>query len=116
MEGVWRRAEARTAAQVRVDLASLNLRTPAQEGITENVSPHGARIVTGRNWQPDERINLRSLWGTLRSRARVVYCEAQAEGSFVIGVELIARTGEWGSREGRHHTYAGTRAGKPVHH
>ncbi len=89
------RAEKRTSAQVPVDLSSLNLRTPAQDGITENISSRGARIVTARGWRPEDRINVRSLRGNLRSRARVVYCQTIANGTFAVGVELIARTGEW---------------------
>ncbi|HYA96484.1 MAG TPA: PilZ domain-containing protein [Methylomirabilota bacterium] len=117
MEAASRRMERRTSTQVKVDLASLNVRTPAEEGVTENVSPHGARIVTTRHWRPNERINVRSLWGTLRSRARVVYCQPRDERSFAIGVELIARTGEWATREGRQRAAAAAgRSMKPGRH
>jgi hypothetical protein len=95
MDRALRRTDERTPAQVSVDVSSLNLRTPAQEGITENISARGARIVMPRGWRPEDRINVRSLQGNLRSRARVVYCEALASGCFAIGVELIARSGEW---------------------
>jgi len=95
MQNVSGRIESRTPAQVAVDLSSLDVRTPAQEGVTQNISLHGARIVTTRAWRPQDRLNVRSLRGNLRSRARVVYCEPLAGGSFAIGLELFARTGDW---------------------
>jgi hypothetical protein len=113
MDRASERTEERSLAKVAVDLSSLNLRTPAQDGITENVSSHGARIVTPRGWRAEDRINVRSLRGDLHSRARVVYCEPLAGGSFAIGVELIARTGKWVYREKCERTAAAGRAGKP---
>src|SRR5438876_7724215 len=57
------RGEGRTPLKVMVDLSSLDVRRPAQEGITENVSARGARVVTNKPWQPNERLNVRSLQG-----------------------------------------------------
>jgi PilZ domain len=91
------RIESRIPIRVTVDLASLELRTPAQQGTTENVSAHGARILTRKPWQTNARLNLRSLLGSLRSRARVVYCEPTNSGEYAVGVELSATAGEWTS-------------------
>jgi len=92
------RGESRTPLKVMVDLSSLDVRRPAQEGITENVSARGARVVTNKPWQPNERLNVRSLLGSFRSRARVVYCQALGHGSFAIGLQLVAAAGDWMSR------------------
>jgi hypothetical protein len=89
------RLENRTPLRVAVDLASLEVRYPAQQGVTENVSLHGARVVTGKPWPLNERLNIRSLVGNLRSRARVVYCEARSSGDFVLGLQLSATAGDW---------------------
>ena len=75
METATRRLEERVSLTIRVDLYSLDIRKPAQEGITENVSTHGVRVVSGKPLKLNERLNLRSLPGDLRARARVVYCE-----------------------------------------
>jgi hypothetical protein len=91
------RAEKRTTLTVVVDLSSLDLRTPAQEGVTENVSNRGARVLTKHAWKPDERLNLRSLLGSFRSRARVVYCERLENNAFAIGLQLFATAGDWKS-------------------
>jgi hypothetical protein len=95
MEAAAKRAENRTPLKVTVDLSSLDLRTPAQEGVTENISNRGARVVTSRPWKPNDRLNVRSLLGNFRSRARVVYCEPIGGDLYAIGLQLFAAAGSW---------------------
>ncbi len=95
METATRRLEERVSLTIRVDLYSLDIRKPAQEGITENVSTHGVRVVSGKPLKLNERLNLRSLPGDLRARARVVYCEPLGTDSFAIGLQLLAAAGNW---------------------
>jgi hypothetical protein len=95
MEGAAKRADIRTPMKVTVDLSSLDIRTPAQEGVTENISARGARVVTSRPWKPDDRLNVRSLLGNFRSRARVVYCEPVGGDLYAIGLQLFAAAGNW---------------------
>ena len=90
-----KRTEDRTPLKVTVDLSSLDVRTPAQEGVTENVSARGARVLTNKPWKPNDRLNVRSLLGNLRSRARVVYCVPVDAGQFAIGLQLFAAVGNW---------------------
>jgi hypothetical protein len=97
MKSEAHRVESRIPAKISVDLSSLDVRTPAQEGVTENVSARGARVVTSRAWQPNERLNVRSLLGNFRSRGRVVYCEPLGNGTFAIGLQLFAAVGNWRS-------------------
>jgi hypothetical protein len=97
MNSLANRVESRIPTKIVVDLSSLDVRTPAQEGVTENVSSRGARVVTSRAWQPNERLNVRSLLGNFRSRARVVYCQPLGNGTFVIGLQLFAAAGDWRS-------------------
>lgn len=95
MEAAAKRAENRTPLKVTVDLSSLDLRTPAQEGVTENISARGARVLTSRPWKPNDRLNVRSLLGNFRSRARVVYCEPIDGDLYAIGLQLLAAAGSW---------------------
>lgn len=90
-----RRGGDRTPVHVAVDLSANDIHTVAQQGMTENVSQHGARVVTSHPLQPNDRVTVRSLLGSLRSRARVVYCQPLAKGSFAIGLELFVKVGEW---------------------
>ncbi|MGB8474509.1 MAG: PilZ domain-containing protein [Candidatus Acidiferrum sp.] len=95
MESEARRLENRAPVRVTVDLSGLDVHTAAQQGITENVSARGARVVTSKPWQPNEHVKVRSLLGSLRSRARVVYCQPLGKDSFAIGLELFVSVGEW---------------------
>lgn len=89
------RMESRKPLKVSVDLSSVDARLPARGGITENVSAHGARVVVSQELPRDLRLNVRSMLGSLKSRARVVYCERLVNGSFAVGLELFATAGEW---------------------
>jgi hypothetical protein len=95
MEALAKRLEDRIALTVRVDLCSLDVRQRTQEGLTENVSTHGARVVSSRPWKPDERLNVHSLPGDFRARARVIYCVPLGADSFAIGLQLLAAAGNW---------------------
>ena len=95
MRAIARRFEERLPLTVRVDLCSLDVRHRADEGLTENVSTHGVRVVSSKPWKLNERLNLRSLPGDFRARARVVYCDALGVNSFAIGLQLLASAGNW---------------------
>jgi len=95
MQALAHRSEERIPLAVRVDLCSLDMRHRAHEGITENISSHGARVVSSQPCKAKERLNLRSLRGELRARARVVYCEPAGPHSFAIGLQLVAVAGKW---------------------
>jgi hypothetical protein len=95
VQGEARRIEDRSPVHVTVDLSGVDIHTTAQQGITENVSARGARVVMSRPWQPNSRVTVRSLLGSLRSRARVVYCEPLGTDMFAIGLELFVSVGEW---------------------
>ena len=90
-----KRVEDRTPLEVIVDLASLDLRTPAQAGVTVNVSPRGARVLTAKPWKPNDRLNVRSLLGNFRSRAKVVYCVPTDDNQFAVGLQFFAAAGQW---------------------
>lgn len=93
-----KRLEERKYMSVAVDLSSLDVRTPAHFGVTDNVSRHGARVLTSSALRPNERLNLRSMLGSYRSRARVVYCAPEGE-MYAVGLQLYASTGDWLSPE-----------------
>jgi hypothetical protein len=95
MQAVAHRFEDRLPLSIRVDLCSLDIRNRAHECITENVSPHGARVVSNEPWKLNDRLNVRSSRGDFRARARVVYCDALGVNSFAIGLQLLASAGDW---------------------
>jgi len=95
IQAIARRVEERLPLTVRVDLCSLDVRHRAHEALTENVSTHGARVVSSNPWKLNDRLNLWCLPGDFRARARVVYCEPLGPNSFAIGLQLLAAAGEW---------------------
>lgn len=94
VEEKGKRIEERKFMKVGVDLCSMDVRTPAYSGVTDNVSRHGARVLTSKALKLNERLNLRSMLGSYRSRARVVYCEPEGE-LYAVGLQLSASSGDW---------------------
>ena len=62
---------------------------------TINVSCHGARVETKKQWQSGEQLWVRSIRGNLFSFARVAYCEPQSNGTYAMGLNLQFPTGDW---------------------
>jgi hypothetical protein len=67
---------------------------------TIDISCHGARVVTRRNWRPDEQLSVRSIRGNLYSRGRVIHCQPYKDNSFLIGIQMYYPTGDWTAHEG----------------
>ena len=89
------RIEVRSRTRVHVELSSLGKPRVIEIAFTENLSTHGACIVTKGRWHANEPVSLESLQGDLRSQARVVYCELLQENEFAVGVELVSPVGTW---------------------
>lgn len=94
-----KRAEERKFLKVGVDLSSVDLRTPAHSGVTDNISTHGARVLTHYPLRSNDRLNVRSMAGSYRSRARVVYCMPADGGLYAVGLQFYAIAGDWVSPE-----------------
>jgi hypothetical protein len=90
-----RRVEKRVPIEVPVYLASLREPRPAEKTRTENVSPHGARLLTKRPWQPDEEPLITSAEGQPKLHVRVVYCRPVSNGLFRIGLEFRGNAVKW---------------------
>ena len=89
------RFEGRSRTSVAVELSSLSKPPVFEITSTENISDHGARVLTKSIWQSCEPMCVKSLQGDLRSQARVVYCETLDENKFAVGVELVSPRGSW---------------------
>jgi hypothetical protein len=55
----------------------------------------GVRLVTGRAWEPGERVVVKSYHGSIQSRAKVIYCHQLAEARYAVGLEFYAAVGTW---------------------
>ena len=93
------RKEPRTSERLAVQVSSLEEPFVSELASIENVGPHGARVTTARSWTKGTRVLVKSSSGALWARARVVYCQAIGPKSFAVGLEFLARTGEWIMRD-----------------
>ena len=92
---LFHRAEKRIPMEIPV-LIDGHRQTPGSEStFTENVSARGARVVSVRRWDQDERLTFASRTGEFRSSARVAYCQSLQGDGFAIGVEFLEPKGRW---------------------
>jgi PilZ domain len=92
------RFEKRIARAVSVEVRSEGEGMPKERTLTENVSPHGARVLMEREWQPGQHVLLISPKEGVRSRAQIVYCERVAQSRFAVGLELSEEVELWARR------------------
>jgi hypothetical protein len=92
------RKEVRIPLKMFVNLCSSD--NPSFEvAPTIDISCHGARVLTKRSWQPNQQLSVRSIRGTLNSRARVVHCQPHTGNFFLIGIEIYSPLGDWTARD-----------------
>jgi hypothetical protein len=88
------RFEKRIPMTVAVHLVCPESAPGVETAFTENVSSRGARVASFRRWRANETLQIESLPGGFRAKARVAYCEPQSEG-YVIGLEFLEPSGRW---------------------
>ena len=89
------RNEKRVPMAIPVCLVVAEKLLVADQAITVNVSPHGARVLTRRRWQPEQQPQLASNSGELRARAKIVYCEPLTDGQFCVGLQFLSAIMDW---------------------
>lgn len=95
------RIEKRVSTIVPVHLAATKEPRAAEKTFTRNVSPHGARVVTKRQWQLGDEPLLTPLTGEFPQPARVVYCQPRPSGGFYLGLQFTVRSFKWEESPGR---------------
>ena len=60
---------------------------------TDNVSAHGARVVSNRPWQMGEVARVTSLKDDSTLFGKVVYCQKLRDNRYCIGLSFVDRTG-----------------------
>jgi len=91
----FQRNERRIPMEIGVYLEGNRQVPGAESTFTENVSANGARVVSVRRWEPDDRLVFASRSGDFRSAARVAYCQPLQGDGFAIGVEFLEPSGRW---------------------
>ncbi len=90
------RIEKRLPMAVPVYVTSAKEPRDMEKTLTQNVSPHGARVVTKRLWRPGEEPLITPLTGEFPQPARVVYCRPSGNGGFCVGLKFPGRSVKWG--------------------
>jgi hypothetical protein len=91
----FHRAERRIPLEIGVYLDGHRGFPGAESTFTENVSARGARVVSCRRWEKNERLTFISRTGEFRSSARVAYCQSLQGEGFAVGVEFLEPKGRW---------------------
>jgi hypothetical protein len=89
------RREKRNPEKLQVLLSRMAEPLLTEAASTDNVSSHGMRVRTDRPWKRDTHLIVQSSDYVLWGRARVVYCQALPPNTFALGLQLLARTGDW---------------------
>jgi hypothetical protein len=89
------RVERRIQLAVPVEIYTLQNPSATELTSTENVCSIGARILTQRPKQLNERLMIRISVGDLRTLARVVYCQRLSDGRFGVGTQFLGVPVNW---------------------
>ncbi len=92
------RIEKRSPVAVTVCLVTAEEPLFSETALTVNVSPHGARVLSKRRWQAEDRPWLASLSNEFRVQARVIYCQPLSNGHFCVGLEFPSGSGTFGDQ------------------
>jgi hypothetical protein len=89
------RIEKRATVKVPVHIIPVENAITAETTTMVNVSRRGARVITGRRWNPGELLGLTTMSGEFRRQAKVVYCHPAGDGLFCVGMEFGGSAAGW---------------------
>ena len=95
-----RRMEARISTRVGLELAGPDEPLIYEITFTENVSRHGARVVTKRRYRPNDSILVKLPREYLPLRARITYCQPLKGDEFAMGLQFSSMVYSWMGTEG----------------
>ncbi len=64
---------------------------------TDNVSLHGARLISRRPWQPGEEAEVTPVKFGPPARGKVVYCRQLAMNRYLVGLNFPQQPVQWSS-------------------
>src|SRR2546428_14155266 len=83
------RLEARIPTRVGLELSGPDEPLIYETTLTENVSRHGARVVTKRRWSPNDSVLVKLPQERLPSSARIAYCQPLKGDEFAMGLRFF---------------------------
>ena len=82
------RLEPRIPTRVGLELSGPNEPLTYEITFTENVSPHGARVLSKRRWSPNDSVLVKLPQESCPSRARITYCQPLRGDEFATGLQF----------------------------
>ncbi len=89
------RMEARIPTRVGLELSGPDEPQIYEITFTENVSRHGARVVTKRHWSPNDSVLVKLPQESLPFRARITYCQPLKGDEFAMGLKFSLVVYDW---------------------
>jgi hypothetical protein len=89
------RMEARIPTRVGLELSGPDEPLIYETTLTENVSRHGARVVTKRRWSPNDSVLVKLPQERLPSSARITYCQHLKGDEFAMGLQFSLVVYDW---------------------
>jgi hypothetical protein len=86
---ILERAEIRVDIEVTAMLVGRHDKLGVERAITENVSPHGVRVISTSEWMIDDTILVALPAAHFTAVARIAYCDDLGQGRFGTGLEFI---------------------------
>jgi PilZ domain len=89
------RLEARIPTRVGLELRGPDEPLVYEITFTENVSRHGARVLSKRRWSPNDSVLVKLPQECLSSRARITYCQPLKGDEFAMGLQFSLVVYDW---------------------
>ena len=89
------RMETRIPTRVGLELSGPDEPLMYEATLTENVSCHGARVVTKRRWSPNDSVLVKLPQERLPSSARITYCQPLKGDEFAMGLQFSFAVYDW---------------------
>ncbi len=84
------RRERRIAVDIAMELSNADEPFAHETAPTQNVSRHGARVLTKARWRPNDRVLVHLPRAVDRSQARIAYCAPISEHAFATGLKFLS--------------------------
>jgi hypothetical protein len=85
------RAERRMATNTAAILEAAEEPLVKETVVLENISEHGARIITRRRWPAGKRVVVSDSVVNFRTKAEVVYCAPHSPRRFAVGLRFSSQ-------------------------
>jgi hypothetical protein len=80
------RRERRATTNLAARLQSRGV--PSTTVMIANISNRGARVITGRRWEPGEQLALTEMLGGFHVHAEVIYCQRVNGDQYAVGLRF----------------------------